>query len=210
MKYIIASLLMFFSIHSYASQNATTNTGDIVILNDDGTWSYVSKENDVENSEAIELNSLKFSKPKNSTFLLKSTRNDTAVWINPKKWYFKKSNSTRATEYKLRLKNKSLYAMMITEEIELPLETIMEAALNNARNAAPNSKIIKKEYRMVNGKKVLYMEITGSLKKVNFTYISYNFSNSSGSTQLVTYTANNLIKKYQPDIYQLLNGLVTQ
>ena len=212
MKRSLLSLLFLFSIPCFAAQNAITDTGEQVILNDDGTWNYrVDKAGASAGiSEKIGTDPIKYRKPKNSTFLLKSKKNDSAIWINPKKWSFTKSDPTQATEYKLRLKDKSLYGMMITEEIELPLKTISNAALANAQAAAPNAKIIKREYRKVNGIKVLYQEITGSIQKVNFTYISYNFSNKSGSTQLVTYTANNLVNKYRPEIFKLLNGLVTQ
>jgi hypothetical protein len=211
MKRALLPLLFLFSIPCFAAQNAITDTGEEVILNDDGTWKYRSgKSNSAAASGKIKTDSKRYSKPKSSTFLIKSKKNESALWINPKKWSFTKSDPTKATEYKLRLKDKSLYGMMITEEIELPLKTISNAALTNAQRAAPNARIIKREYRKVNGIKVLYQEITGSIQKVNFTYISYNFSNKSGSTQLVTYTANNLVNKYRPEIFKLLNGLVTQ
>ena len=212
MKRSLISLIFLFSLPCFAAQNALTDTGEEVILNDDGTWKYRSGKSSgsAAASGKIKTNSKKFYKPKDSSFLIKSKKNKSAIWINPKKWTFTKSEPTKATEYKLRLKDKSLYGMMITEEIELPLKTISDAALTNAQRAAPNAKINKREYRKVNGLKVLYQEITGSIQKVNFTYISYNFSNKSGSTQLVMYTANNLVNKYRPEIFKLLNGLVTQ
>lgn len=212
MKRSILSLLLLLSIPAFAAQKAITDTDEEVILNDDGTWKYASGKatNDSGSTGKINTNSDKFSKPKSSTFLIKSKKNNTALWIDSKKWTFEKSDPKNAMEYKLRLKEKSLYGMLITEEIELPLITISNAALTNAQRAAPNAKIIKREYRNVNGVKVLYQELTGTIQKINFTYISYNFSNKSGSTQLITYTANNLVNKYRPEIYDLLNGLVTQ
>ena len=212
MKRTLLSLLILFSVPCFAAQNAITDTGEEVILNNDGTWKFRSGKSSSSTaaSTKVKTNSKKFYKSKESSFLLKSKKNESAIWINPKKWTFVKSDPTKATEYKLRLKDKSLYGMMITEEIELPLKTISNAALANAQRAAPNAKITKREYRTVNGLKVLYQEITGSIQKVNFTYVSYNFSNKSGSTQLVMYTANNLVKKYRPEIFKLLNGLVTQ
>jgi hypothetical protein len=54
------------------------------------------------------------------------------------------------------------------------------------------------------------MQMNGTIKGVNFTYNGYYFSNSSGSTQLVTYTAANAVAKYKSEINDFLNGLVTQ
>jgi hypothetical protein len=66
------------------------------------------------------------------------------------------------------------------------------------------------EYRVVNGKKLIYMQINGTIKGINFTYNGYYYSNPSGSTQLVAYTAASAVRKYKSEINDFLNGLVTQ
>lgn len=209
MKKLLIPLLLLLSLPALGAINAITDTGETVILNSDNTWTYADGKRDAVPGK-IKTNKNKFSKPKASSFLLKSKKNNAALWINPKEWAFRKGDANKATEYRLRHKEKSLYAMLITEEIKLPLETMMEAALNNARRADLNAKITKREIRVVNGMKVLYLEISASLKNMNFAYISYNFSNDSGSTQLITYTSKKLVSKYRPMLFKLLNGLVTQ
>lgn len=57
-----------------------------------------------------------------------------------------------AVEYNLNLKSGDLYRMAITERIEVNLEKLAEIAFNNAKAAAPDAKVVKKEYRVVNGK----------------------------------------------------------
>ena len=79
-----------------------------------------------------------------------------------------------------------------------------------SRPVYPDAKMVMQEYRVVNGKKVIYMQINGTIQGVNFIYNGYYFSNSSGSTQLVAYTAANAVAKYKPEINDFLNGLVTQ
>ena len=68
----------------------------------------------------------------------------------------------------------------------------------------------KREYRMVNGNKVMYVEIVGNIDGVNVQYSSYYYSDDSGSTQYITYTAPNLVNKYQKDIDAFLNGFDVQ
>jgi hypothetical protein len=92
----------------------------------------------------------------------------------------------------------------------MPIESLADTALTNARSAAPDAKMIMQEYRIVNGKKVICMEFKGTIKSVNFTYHGYYYSNSSGSTQLLTYTATNAVAKYESEMNDFLNGLVTQ
>jgi hypothetical protein len=158
----------------------------------------------------IETNENKFERPKDASFLLKSNINNTGYWINTDKWSFWKAKDNPDAEYEFQLKGKSLYGLTITEEIAIPIETLADIAFANARSVAPNMKIGKKEYRIVNGNKLLYMEMTGTIQGINYTYIEYYYSNSSGSTQLSTYTGSNLVAKYKSEIYDFLNGLVTQ
>jgi hypothetical protein len=208
MKKLFIATLLLLAATSYASQIAITDTGEKVILNSDGTWVFADSAQ--KPAKSIETNKKKFEKPKDSTFLLKSTKNNSAFWINTAKWSFEKTEAETAREYQFQLKGKDLYGMAITEGIEIPLESLANLALTNARGAAPDAKLIMQEYRVVNGKKVIYMEIKGTIQGIDFTYHGYYYSNSSGSTQLVTYTATNAVAKYKSEINDFLNGLVTQ
>ncbi len=137
-------------------------------------------------------------------------KNDSAYWLNTGKWVFRKNEKDPAVEYLFQHKEKDLYAMAITEAIKIEVESLADIALSNARDAAPDAKVIRKEYRTVNGKKVIYMEMEGTIQSIQFTYAGYYFSDNSGSTQLVSYTSSNLIDKYKPEIYDFLNGLTAQ
>jgi len=205
---VLMAAMMLSASLSYAGQKAITDTGDQIILNSDGTWTYVNK--DTLKSQNIEVNPVQFTRPKDSTFQVKSERNKAAVWINPEKWLFRKSENNNTLEYEFKLKDDDLYAMIVTERIEVPLDSLADIALNNARSAAPDAKIMRHEYRMLNGKKVLYLEINGTIKGINFEYFGYYFSNSSGTTQLITYTSSNLVPKLSPEISSFLDGLDEQ
>lgn len=208
MKYFFVTIILLFTTTSYASQKAITDTGKEVILKEDGTWKYSGNAKNV--TSVIKNNKTSFKKPKDSSFLLKSVKNSSAFWVNTNKWAFKKATDNAEAEYQFQLKGQDLYGMAITEGIEVSLESLTDLALTNAQSADPNARVVKKEYRDVNGKKVIYMEMEATIQSIDFKYLGYYYSDSSGSTQLLTYTANNLVKKYKPEIYKLLNGLVTQ
>ena len=208
MKNLFIAALLLLATTSYAGQEAVTDTGEKVILNSDGTWVYADKT--PKPALKIETNKKKFAKPNDSTFLVKSTRNNSAYWINSSKWTFKKAQESAAAEYQFHLKGKDLFGMAITEEIEMPMESLADAALSNARNVASDAKIIMQEYRIVNGKKLIYMQIGCTIKGINFIYNGYYYSNPAGSTQLVVYTAANTASKYMTEISDFLNGLETQ
>lgn len=209
MKKNILIALSLLTLSAYAGQRAVTDNGSIVLLNDNGTWTYES--NEAEKPRVIELNKKTFSKSANQTFLLKSTKNKSAVWLDPKKWSFRKSDENSGpAEYKFQLKGVDLYGMIISEQIEFEQENLAQFALENTRKIAPNAKIVSQEYRVVNGIKLIRMRIDASAQGVNFSYIGHYMSDKSGSTQFVTYTATNLIDRNMPEIEEFLNGLSLQ
>ena len=208
MKKLFVTIILLLAATSYASQKAITDTGEEVILNSDGTWEY--SDNAQKAIGTIKTNKKKFERPRDSSFQLKSIKNNSAYWINTNKWSFGKAKNNPQAEYQFQLKGKDLYAMAIAEGVEIPIETLADIALSNARSAAPDAKIVRQEYRVVNGKKVIYMEMNGTIQGIKFTYLGYYYSDASGSTQLIAYTATSVVDKYKSEINDFLNGLVTQ
>lgn len=125
-------------------------------------------------------------------------------WIDPKKWKFKKGDAD--AEFMLQLQGQDLYAMIITEKIEIPLESLQQIAFDNALKGAPDLVVVKKEYRTVNGLQILFIQMNGTMKGVKATYYGYYYSGLFGSIQFVTYIAQNLIKNYIKDCEELLSG----
>jgi len=208
MKLTYALVILLLTATAYASQKAITDTGEEVILNDDGSWQLSGNAKNIP--DKIKTNKKSFRKPKAASFLLKSTKNNSAYWINTNKWSFKKAANNPEAEYEFVLKGEDLYGMAIAEGVEISVESLTDIAVTNAKNVAPDIKIVKKEYRNVNGKKVVYMEMKGTAQSIKFTYLGYYYSNASGSTQLVLYTGTNLVNKYRSEINNLLNGLTEQ
>ncbi|MFC1532662.1 hypothetical protein ACFL7M_04770 [Thermodesulfobacteriota bacterium] len=208
MKKLLVTILLLLAATSYASHKAITDTGKEVILHSDGTWEYSDKEQKA--TKIIKTNKRKFERPRDSSFLIKSKKNNSAFWINTDKWSFNKAKFNVEAEYEFVLKGKDLYAMVVTEGIEIPPETLTEMALENAQVVAPDAKIVKREYRVVNGKKVIYMETMGTMRGINIVYSGYYYSDASGSTQFLTYTTTKLRDRYESEITDFLNGLDQQ
>lgn len=206
---LLAAAILCWWGSAPAGQRAITDTGDEVILNDDGTWHYAAEKKS-QDAGSIPRNENKFEKAGDATFLLQSTVNDSAFWLNADKWAFAKAQNNTEAEYEFKLKGRDLYGLAISEEIEIPIASLVNIALSNARNAAPDIRPLKQEYRVVNGNEVIYMEMGGTMQGLKIIYMGYYYSNETGSTQLLTYTAENLADKYRPEAQQFLNGLVRQ
>ncbi len=207
MKKIIFILISLLTISLAQAQiKAVTETGEEVFLNADGTWEY--QKGNYSSIDEIPTNSKKFKKDKKSTFLLKSKNLNVGFYINPKKWEFKKATNNSDAEYEFKFKNGDLYGMVITEQIEIPFETLKSIALENGKEAAPDLELVEEEYRNVNGLKVLLLQMNGTIQGIKFSYFGYYFSNAQGTVQFLTYTSQDLLDNYRAECEKLLNGLV--
>ena len=177
MKFFIKVFVLittFMAFNVAANQKAITEAGDVVLLNDDGTWAYENKA--VVEEVSLVMNPDKFSVPVDSDFNLKSNITQASFWINPKKWTFNKSWEAEAAEYNLNLKGGDLYGIVISEQLEIGVETLADIAFENAQSAAKDMRITHREYRMVNGLKAIYMEMEGMIQGINFTYFGHYYS----------------------------------
>ena len=199
-------LLVFSSLNVQSQTNAVTEYGDQVILFDDGTWQYADEELNL--SSEINENPNPFVKPENSNFLLKSNQFNVGIWLNSKLWKFSKAVDNEDAEYQIVLKGEDLYGTIISEKVPIPLESLREIALLNARDVAPDTKIDHEEYRNVNGLRVLMLEMSGTISGINFAYKGYYYSNSNGTIQIILYTSKSLIKQYDAQVEDFLNGFV--
>ncbi len=205
-KITLVLICMLSVCLTHAQQKAVTETGEEVILYDNGTWKF-QNENLLSTKE-IETNHNQFVKDEKSTFLLKSSNVNVGFYLNPQIWSFKKAVNNSDSEYELQLKGGDLYGMILSEKIEIPLETLKSIAVENAKSVAPDLSIVKEEYRTVNGLKLLLMQMNGTMQGVKFSYYGYYYSNNQGTVQFITYTSQNLMDSYIPEIEKLLNGIV--
>ena len=205
-KIFFLFLIIALTVSINGQQKAVTETGQEVILFEDGSWIYQNKKEALNNE--ISTNSRRFSKNKKSTFLLKSKKFNVGIYLDPKLWSFNTPTDNPEAEYELQLKDGDLYGLIITEKVEIPIETLKVIALENAKAAAPNMSIVKEEFRNVNGLKVLLLHMNGTIQGIKFSYYGYYYSNSNGTVQLITYTSQNLLEGFKSKIEDLLNGIV--
>ena len=203
---LLLLISLFFVNLIQAQQKAVTETGEEVILFEDGTWKYQNEE--LISEKITPTNPKNFKKDKESTFLLKSSKLNIGIYLNPKKWSFKKATNKPEAEFELNFKGGDLYGMVITEKFEIPLETLKSIALENGKAAAPDLKIVKEEYRTVNGLKVLLLQMNGTTQGIKFSYYGYYFSSPNGTVQFITFTSQNLLDSYKHESEKLLNGFV--
>ncbi|MDX2003214.1 MAG: hypothetical protein SFW35_12315 [Chitinophagales bacterium] len=174
---------------------------------------YNVEEEDYEAMMEVEIpplvkNNTKYKKPSSNNYLLRSQKIDVGVWLDAKNWKYGKSSINEDSEYSFKHKKGDLHGLLITERIEIPLESIVRIAVYNAQKVAKNFKINKAEYRTVNGKKMGYLEMEGVVMGMKVVYWGYYYSSKAGTVQFLCFTAKNLFTEYQEEAEAFLNGLV--
>ena len=98
------------------------------------------------------------------------------------------------------------YAMVIAERIGIPLDSLPEIALSNAKEVDPNAHITFREKRVVNGVEVWFLKLDAETSGIPITYYGYYYGGKSGTVQVLTYTGRNLVPEYEKDFMDFLNG----
>ena len=205
MKIIASScfslLLVLTGANAVVCQNpikARTETGKEVILLPDGTWKYVP--------EAAPGPSSVGNKPAGATTLYKARGGGFGIWYDSAKWVMEAPAQDQTT-VQFKLKQGDAYAIVLIEEVNIPVATLKEAALANAKKAGPDAQVIFEETRIVNKKEVLCIKLDATIKGISFRYYGYYYGGKNGSIQFLTFSGRDFFTKYEQDFTDFLNGL---
>jgi hypothetical protein len=149
-----------------------------------------------------------YSKSPGATQRIPTPVGNYAIWIDPTKWH--QTPPTEGTEpgrLSFETADTIAHAMVITEKLPFPTDTLKELALVNAQKADPNAHKTFEEKRIVNGREIVCMKIEANIKGLPFVYYSYYFGGTSGAIQVVTFTLKGLFADAEPGMLEFLNGL---
>jgi S1-C subfamily serine protease len=99
---------------------------------------------------------------------------------------------------------------VIAERSEVPLESMEQIAIDNARNVDPGAKITKRGRQLVNGQPSLVLEISATISGIPFVLYGHYFSGPSGTVQIVGWTAQNLFDEYKAMFDAVVAGFTTK
>jgi hypothetical protein len=101
-----------------------------------------------------------------------------------------------------------VFLAVFVERSEIPGDSIYEIALTNARDADPNVRAIRRGTRDVNGVQVRFQEMQATVGGIPATFLGHYYSDSSGTIQILGWTATNLIDEHLDTIERFAAGLV--
>ncbi|MCB1111739.1 MAG: hypothetical protein H7A37_04450 [Chlamydiales bacterium] len=173
--------------------SAITTEGKRAILNDDGTWKY---------AEAA----IHDKKPAAQKFA-KSAKTPYGVWYDPTIWTKLTQSLNEDAEISFSMKGKDVYAMFISEEIAIPLDTMREVLIEHLESVADNVVVNEEDERQVNGLPVKYMQIDADIQNLPFSYMIYIHTGEEETVQIYTFTFRKLLEQQRAAMEEFLNGL---
>jgi hypothetical protein len=177
---------------------AQTEDGKEVILYPDGSWRYRATDQPQPLSSTIKIQS-----PKK---LIVGKRGTYGIRIDENTWRISEVKFNPVAEFCFAHARGDGYAMIIDEAIQMPLETLKNVALENAKKAVPDAQIIFEEKKTIHNNELLYIKMSGTVQSVPFIYLGYYYSGNAGTIQLITYTAQALFDKFESDCIDFLSG----
>jgi hypothetical protein len=185
-----------------AASRATRSDGSVVLLYANGTW---KPDTAVGSSKPSGGSYRKAGTATSSVDLLKGA----SLAYDPTKWTLLPSDKLGGRR-QLNHREGDGYALIFAERLQMPMATLKNIVLQNARTAAPDAKVVREEQRTVNGVSVTCMELAGTTHGIPFRYFGYYYAGKAGTIQVITYTGESLFPEYRDDFEELLNGFTVQ
>jgi hypothetical protein len=130
---------------------------------------------------------------------------DFALWVDETKWKPVKSDSPRRLNF--MNVNGTSWATVVSERLAVPTETLRDIVVTNLEKTASDTRIIREEKRIVNGREILALQMSGTFKNIPFMYFGYYHGGTSGAIQVLTSTPTGEFDRNFKGLTDFLNGL---
>lgn len=198
--FLLVAVIAATSAVNAQDMTATTKDGRTVTLKANGTWAFVQvPENRIPEGS-------NFLKPVEATNKVVNRTGQIAVWYDSGLWTVEKLEGESA-EYQFALKSGDVYARLITERLSVPIPLLRKTIETNALKVCEEFTAIEESKIVVNGREVFLLKARVSMQGIEYIFCWYYFSNSSGTTQLFSYTSESIFDEEREAILDLMNGL---
>jgi len=213
MKYFsLIALFLLANLSLDAQTNAITEHGDSVVLLENGKWEFIEnyRLSLLEAPLSLDTNAVAFFKPESAKRITKSMEGHYNIWYTEKDWQETDPKALNPiAEKAFVLEGNSAYGMVIYEKVQIPLEQLKNIAVANAERMGENVKVLNTEYRKVNEKLYLAMEMNATVMGLDMRYVYYFANKNQGCLQFITFTTDPE-ESTKDKLYELLNGLIVK
>ncbi len=132
---------------------------------------------------------------------------DFALWVDEAKWKQDKAESDGVLEFS-NVSRGGVGVKVIVEDTGVPLGRLRDLVLANFRSAAEKIKVTFEEKRIVNGRRVLALQVAATVKGLPAKYWGYYYGGSSGTIQVMGWMIGTAARNEDiEELTRFLNGL---
>lgn len=146
-----------------------------------------------------------FTKSASAKQRIQTSVNGFALWVDETKWKLVACDTPGQLQF--TNVNGTACARVIAGRLAVPTDGVRELAVANAQKAAPDTKVILEEKRMVNGREILALQMSGTIRSIPFRYFGYYHGGTSGIIQVIAYTVASEFDSNLKGFTEFLNGL---
>lgn len=146
-----------------------------------------------------------FTKSATARQRIKTSIADFAVWVDETKWKPLESDSPRRLTF--ANVNGTAWATVVSEPLAAPTGTVRDLAVTSAQKTDPDTRVSLEEKRIVNGREILALQMSRTIKGIPFTFLGYYHGGTSGAIQVVAYTLSGEFERNFKGLTDFLNGL---
>jgi|GEM_PF-2234788 len=199
---LLAIGFAFLAVTAWAEERVKTKDGKEVILRDDGTWIYAKDQKKPDDNKKV----VAYVKDKKAELAYTGKNKTFKLSLVPDTWVKSTRQINPVAEVSFGTKEDEVFAMIVAEQVEVPIEGLRDFFVNNLKKLDENAKVLLEEKRLVNGQEYICVTIDATIQKLALTYHVYLYTGKEGSFQVLTWTTTNFFKKAKPKMEQFLNG----
>jgi len=113
-----------------------------------------------------------------------------------------------SNNWSFKLKNGEAYATFIPERTEIPLDSLIEIALDRIRQQDFAMTIVKQETRTIGGVRLKILRIDASPNGIPLSYLNLYYGGPAGALQILCWSGRNTFPEYQSTIEDFLKGVI--
>ena len=193
-------LFLFLACTGFAQYTLETPDGKKVKLNKDGTWIYITSDNQ---------KSKKYSVPATSNAKYVSKLNRYAIWYDPSQWFYdtvKKTNELTwdATFYSTDL---DISGFLLESRLTTPLDQI-ETMIRDQWSGQGEVKSFTSFKDSINNLSLIGFDLLIDFSGVTYQYRGYIYSTLKGTFQFTLGTQKEVFEEDRNKINQLFQGMI--
>ena len=130
---------------------------------------------------------------------------DATLWLDWLKWFDEKREPGKITFQ--HVDRRVLGYVLVDRTPGIPTSKMSDLALRNAMRLDPDARIRRQEFRQVNGKRMLYLELVLSQNSPPMVFAGYYHGGVKSNLQAVSWTFEKDFDKYRGVMEEFISGI---